>query len=80
MTTNEGKNSKTREERFLEVATYRVTRVIKSIESLQKCSSRNYDYSDSQVNKMMKAIKESIRICEISFKNNGKNGSKTFTF
>jgi|TARA_Y100000310_G_C20658458_1_gene803299 hypothetical protein len=74
------KRTKTREERFLEVAPVRVIRVIKAIESLQKCSSRNYEYTDSQVNKMMKAIKESIRICEISFKNNGKNGSKTFTF
>jgi hypothetical protein len=74
------KRTKTRGERFLEVVPARVTRVIKAIESLQKCSSRNYEYTDSQVNKMMKAIKESIRICEISFKNNGKNGSKTFTF
>jgi|TARA_B100002003_G_C14110773_1_gene534271 hypothetical protein len=74
------KRTKTRGERFLEVVPTRVIRVIKAIESLQKCSSRNYEYTDSQVNKMMKAIKESIRICEISFKNNGKNGSKTFTF
>jgi len=80
MTTTEENKPKTRDERFLAVAPSRVTRVIKSIESLQKCSSRNYDYSDSQVNKMMKAIKESIRICEISFKNNGKNGAKKFKF
>ena len=74
------KRTKTREERFLEVAPARVTRVIKAIESLQKCSSRNYEYTDHQVSKMMRAIKESIRICEISFRNNGNNSSTTFTF
>ena len=80
MTVVVDKKQKTREERFLEVAPNRINRVIKSIESLQKCSSRNYQYTIPQVNKMFKAIRESLRSCEVSYRNHGKNGSSSFKF
>jgi len=74
------KPPKTPEERFLEVAPLRVTRVINAINSLSKCSSRNYKYTDQQVNKMIKAIKLELRMAEDKFRNHGKNGSTTFNF
>ncbi len=74
------KPPKTPEERFLEVAPMRVTRVINAINSLSKCSSRNYKYTDQQVNKMIKAIKLELRMAEDKFRNHGKNGSTTFNF
>jgi len=74
------KPPKTPEERFLEVAPMRVTRVINAINSLSKCSSRNYKYTDQQVNKMIKAIKLELRMAEDKFRNHGKNGSTSFNF
>jgi len=74
------KPPKTPEERFLEVAPLRVTRVINAINSLSKCSSRNYKYTDQQVNKMIKAIKLELRMAEDKFRNHGKNGSTSFNF
>jgi|TARA_B100001964_G_scaffold233282_1_gene290289 hypothetical protein len=74
------KPPKTPEERFMEVAPMRVTRVINAINSLSKCSSRNYKYTDQQVNKMLRAIKLELRIAEDKFKNHGKNGSTKFKF
>jgi len=71
---------KTPEDRFLEVAPLRVTRVINAINSLSKCSSRNYKYTDQQVNKMLRAIKLELRLAEDKFKNHGKNGSTKFKF
>ena len=71
---------KTPEQRFLEVAPMRVTRVINAINSLAKCSSRNYKYTDKQVNKMLRAIKLELRMAEDKFRNYGKNGSTKFKF
>jgi hypothetical protein len=71
---------KTPEERFLEVAPYRVTKVIQAINSLSKCSSKNYKYDDNQVRKMISAIRNEIKDCEAKFKNKGKKGTKEFAF
>ena len=72
------KPPKTPEERFMEVASMRVTRVINAINSLSKCSSRNYKYTEPQVNKMLRAIKLELRMAEDKFRNHGKNGTTTF--
>ena len=74
------KKPKTPEERFIEVAPMRVTRVINAINSLSKCSSRNYKYTDAQVYKMLRAIKLELRMAEDKFRNHGKNGSTKFKF
>ena len=63
------------EERFLEIAPKRVDRVIKSIQSLSKCSTRHYKYSEKQVNKMFRAIKTELRVAEDKFRTNGKSKS-----
>ncbi len=62
-------------ERFSEIAPKRVNKVLKSIESLSKCSTRNYEYSREQVNKMFKAIKAELRIAEDKFKPSSKSKS-----
>ena len=74
------KKPKTPEERFIEVAPMRITRVVNAINSLSKCSSRNYKYTDAQVNKMLRAIKLELRMAEDKFRNHGKNGSTKFKF
>ena len=71
---------KTPEERFMEVAPMRVTRVINAINSLSKCSSRNYKYTDRQVNKMLRAIKQELRMAEDKFRKHGKNATTKFKF
>ena len=80
MVKTDQKKHKTPEERFLEVAPMRVTRVINAINSLSKCSSRNYKYSDSQVRKMFGAIKSALKDCELKYQNKGKNGAPKFRF
>ena len=76
----ENKTPKSPHERFEEIAPIRVTRVIKSIRSLSNCSSKNYQYTDLQVNKMMSAINRELRICRDKFSKNGKNDSTEFIF
>ena len=76
----ENKTPKSPSERFEEIAPVRVTRVIKSIRSLSNCSSKNYQYTDEQVNKMMSAINKELRICKDKFSTNGKKHSTEFTF
>jgi len=67
-------------ERFLKVAEYRTNKVIQSIESLSKCSSRNYEYEDRDIRKMFRFLKNSLSECENKFKNKGKNNPQKFTF
>jgi len=76
----ENKTPKSPHERFEEIAPVRVTRVIKSIRSLSNCSSKNYQYTDAQVNKIMSAINKELRICKDKFSTNGKKDSTEFTF
>ena len=73
------KSTKSRSERFLEIAPKRVDKVLKSIESLSKCSTRNYEYNDLQVKKMFQAIKSELRIAEEKFKSKGRS-NKGFSF
>lgn len=67
--------------RFKNVASKRVTKVLESIDSLTKCSNKNnYEYSDEDVNKMIKVIKEKLRIMETSYYNNLSEESNQFEF
>jgi len=74
------KTIKSPEQRFIEVAPARVTRIIQAINSLSKCSSKNYKYEETQVRKMMSAIRSELKDCETKFLNKGKKGNKEFTF
>jgi hypothetical protein len=62
-----------RRERFEKVAARRVQRILQDIETLKNCSNkRNYDYSEDDVKRMMKVIKERIKSLEASFFENVK--------
>ncbi len=67
--------------RFKIVASKRVQKVLDSMESLSKCANRNnYEYADEDVSKMIKAIKEQVRLLELSYSEKSKSKSKTFSF
>lgn len=52
---------KTKRERFETIASNRVQRILTSLDSLSRCSNtRNYEYSEEDVRKMEKAIKEKL--------------------
>lgn len=74
-------NSKLKSERFKRVASRRVDSIIKDIRSLSKCSNlNNYEYSDEEINKMLKAIKDELKIMETLYKKNLTNNEKGFNF
>ena len=75
------KNQTLKKERFKKVASKRVQKILDNLESLSKCSNRNnYDYSEEDINKMLRAIKEHVKNLELSFSNRIKNKTKTFEF
>lgn len=74
--------SNTKRERFERVAAYRVDRILKFIDSLANCSHKgNYEYNETDVNKMFKAIKEKVKQAETVFdKELNRNGKNSFKF
>ena len=53
------KNQNIKQERFKNVASKRVQKVLDSVDSLSKCANRNnYEYDTEDISKMLKAIKE----------------------
>lgn len=74
-------NTILKKERFKNVASKRVQKVLDSIDSLSKCSNRNnYEYSEDDVSKMLKVIREQIKMLEISYTEKTKRRTKTFEF
>lgn len=74
-------NSKQKKDRFKRVASRRVENILNSLQSLSKCSNRNnYEYTEADVNKMLKAIKDEIKLMETLFKKNLKDDNSTFNF
>jgi hypothetical protein len=58
----------TKRERFEKVAARRTQKILDYLESLSKCSNRNnYEYSEEDVRKMIKAIKEKLAQTEATF-------------
>lgn len=75
------KNLTLKKDRFKNVAARRVQTVLESLDSLSKCANKNnYEYSDADVAKMLKAIKEQVKILELSFSEKYKSRTKTFEF
>jgi len=67
-------NSKLKKERFKRVASKRVDKLLQGIRSLSKCSNiNNYEYTEDDVQKMIKAIKEELKTMETLYKKNLKN-------
>lgn len=69
-------------ERFNRVASKRVENLIKDIRTLSNCSNTgNYEYTEEEVDKMVKAIKEEIKVMEMLFRKNlNKNKKDIFNF
>ncbi|HWJ25057.1 MAG TPA: hypothetical protein VNS32_00850 [Flavisolibacter sp.] len=68
-------------ERFKKVASRRIQGILDGMDNLSKCANRsNYDYTNEDVNKMMKAIREKVRLLEISYTTNTKTAKNTFEF
>jgi vacuolar-type H+-ATPase catalytic subunit A/Vma1 len=75
------KNVNIKKDRFKNVAAKRVQKVLDSMESLSRCANRNnYEYSDEDVTKLLKAIKDQMQTLELSFTEKSKSKSKTFSF
>lgn len=63
-------------EKFYRLAENRMNTVLKQIELLGNLSNRNaYDYTDEDINKMVKTLKNAIANLEHNF-NNEKKGKK----
>lgn len=74
-------NSNIKRERFKRVASKRVDKLLQGIRSLSKCSNiNNYEYSEDDVQKMIKAIKEELKTMETLYKKNLKNNIDSFNF
>jgi hypothetical protein len=59
-----------RRERFENVASRRVQKVMDFLDSLANCANRtNYEYTDDDVRKMFSALKEKLKMTESAFGN-----------
>lgn len=59
-----------RRERFENVASRRVQKVMDFLDSLANCANRtNYEYSDDDVKKMFSALREKLKMTESAFGN-----------
>lgn len=68
-------------QRFTKVAPRRVQKIINGLSSLGKCANKNnYAYTEAEVDKMFKAIKEQVRNTEAVFKTNTDKTKTQFTF
>jgi len=75
------KNLNIKKDRFKNVAAKRVQKTLDSMESLSKCANKiNYEYSDEDVSKLLKAVKEQMKMLELSFTEKSQSKSKTFSF
>jgi len=74
-------NSVLKKDRFTRVASRRVDNILNGIRSLSKCSNKNnYEYNEEDLNKMVKAIKEELKIMETLYKKNLINNTDSFNF
>lgn len=63
--------------RFKKVATYRTNQVIKYLSLLSNCSNKNnYEYDQSDVNKIFSAIDVALRETKLNYKSKSKDHFK----
>jgi hypothetical protein len=73
--------TKSKKERFKEVASNRVNKLVTVMRSLQKCSNTyNYDYTDEDVKKMIGVIKIQFDELKAAFDNGAKKNTERFKF
>lgn len=74
-------NYELKRERFKRVASKRVDKLLNGIRSLSNCSNiNNYEYTEDDVQKMIRAIKEELKTMETLYKKNLKNNIDSFNF
>jgi hypothetical protein len=75
-------DNKEKRSRFKRIASKRVENLIKDIRTLSNCSNTgNYEYTEEEVDKMIKAIRDEIKVMELLFRKNlNKNKKDTFNF
>ena len=74
-------NYELKRDRFKRVASKRVDRLLLGIRSLSKCSNtNNYEYTEDDIQKMIRAIKEELKTMETLYKKNLKNNIDSFNF
>jgi aspartate carbamoyltransferase regulatory subunit len=72
---------KSKKDRFKDVASKRVQKLLDSIDNLSKCANkRNYEYNDEDVRKMMKVINDKMAIMKAAYTMSNKTGKETFEF
>ena len=72
-------NGNIRRNRFEKIASKRVQKVLDDLDLLSNCSNRNnYEYSESDVKKMMNAIRTKMKQLDLAF--SGQNGHRKDTF
>lgn len=75
------KNQNIKKDRFKNVASKRVQKVLDTLDSLSKCANRNnYEFETEEVNKMIRTIREKVKFVELSYTSNTKLNKETFTF
>jgi (p)ppGpp synthase/HD superfamily hydrolase len=76
--------TKTKRQRFQEVAGIRVQMVLDKIDNLSKCANKkNYEFSQNDIDKMFRAITHQIKVIKIKFEgelNEKGKEKKTFKF
>jgi hypothetical protein len=64
-------------EKFVDLARKRVTKALKDIQLIGNLSNRsNYDYTDDDVSKIMKALTDEVAACRRKFEVASKKSSK----
>jgi len=75
------RNQNIKKDRFKNVAGRRVQKILDNIDSLSKCANRsNYDYEEADVNKMMRVIRDKVKVLELSYNSNTKSTKNNFKF
>ena len=73
--------TKTKRERFQDVASGRVNRVISALQSLKKCSNvYNYEFNEEDVRKMINAIRKETEETKLSFDKGLSKNKEVFKF
>ncbi len=72
-------DNESKHDRFLRLATTRTQAAINKIRILGNCANQNnYEYSDADANKIIRALEEEVRALKSQFKT-GKSEKRVFT-
>jgi len=74
-------NQSVKRDRFKNVAGKRVQKMLDTIDSLAKCANKNnYEYGEEDISKMMRAVKEKVKLLEMAYTSKTKSTKNAFKF